>query len=122
MKLLNNSITRIITFSLIIGLILAFLFTIKVLLLQFLGVELLIVVAILCILSFFTIFGPIILAVIAIGGAILGFFLNYRNNRFGFYAKNKTIERCLFGIKSKRMNNIHFYVNKKHLFRSNIII
>lgn len=75
MKLLNNSITRIITFSLIIGLILAFLFTIKGLLLQFLGAALLIVVAIICILLFFTIFGPIILGVIAIGGAILGFFL-----------------------------------------------
>lgn len=72
MELLNNSMTRIITFSLIIGLILAFLFTIKVLLLQFLGVALLIVVAIICILSFFTIFGPIILGFIAIGGAILG--------------------------------------------------
>ena len=75
MKLLNNSITRIITFSLIIGLILAFLFTIKGLLLQFLGAALLIVVAIICILLFFTIFGPIILGFIAIGGAILGFFL-----------------------------------------------
>ncbi|MGG3569374.1 hypothetical protein ABET11_22250 [Priestia megaterium] len=75
MKLLNNSITRIITFSLIIGLILAFLFTIKGLLLQFLGAALLIVVAIICILLFFTIFDPIILGVIAIGGAILGFFL-----------------------------------------------
>jgi len=40
----------------------------------------------------------------------------------GFYVKNKTIERYLFGIKSKLMNNIHFCVNKKHLFRSNIII
>ena len=75
MKLLNNSITRIITFSLIIALILAFLFTIKGLLLQFLGAALLIVVAIICILLFFTIFGPIILGVLAIGGAILGFFL-----------------------------------------------
>jgi len=67
--------TRIITFSLIIGLILAFLFTIKGLLLQFLGAALLIVVAIICILLFFTIFVPIILGVLAIGGAILGFFL-----------------------------------------------
>lgn len=75
MKLLNNSITRIITFSLIIDLILAFLFTIKGLLLQFLGAALLIVVAIICILLFFTIFGPITLGVLAIGGAILGFFL-----------------------------------------------
>ena len=75
MKLLNNSITRIITFSLIIGLILAFLFTIKGLLLQFLGAALLIVVAIICILLFFTIFGPIILGVLATGGAILCFFL-----------------------------------------------
>ncbi|MCM3796507.1 hypothetical protein [Priestia megaterium] len=75
MKLLKNSITKTITFSLIISLILVFLFTIKGLLLQFLGAALLIVVAIICILLFFTIFGPIILGVLAIGGAILGFFL-----------------------------------------------
>ncbi|MGG0481506.1 hypothetical protein ABE039_26280 [Priestia megaterium] len=75
MKLLKNSITKTITFSLIISLILVFLFTVKGLLLQFLGAALLIVVAIICILLFFTIFGPIILGVLAIGGAILGFFL-----------------------------------------------
>lgn len=75
MKLLKNSITKTITFSLIVSLILVFLFTIKGLLLQFLGAALLIVVAIICILLFFTIFGPIILGVLAIGGAILGFFL-----------------------------------------------
>ena len=75
MKLLKNSITKTITFSLIISLILVFLFTIKGLLLQFVGAALLIVVAIICILLFFTIFGPIILGVLAIGGAILGFFL-----------------------------------------------
>ncbi|MCM2978688.1 hypothetical protein M3592_24855 [Priestia aryabhattai] len=75
MKLLKNSITKTIKFSLIISLILVFLFTIKGLLLQFLGAALLIVVAIICILLFFTIFGPIILGVLAIGGAILGFFL-----------------------------------------------
>lgn len=75
MKLLKNSITKTITFFLIISLILVFLFTIKGLLLQFLGAALLIVVAIICILLFFTIFGPIILGVLAIGGAILGFFL-----------------------------------------------
>ncbi|MGC9933866.1 hypothetical protein [Priestia aryabhattai] len=75
MKLLKNSITKTIIFSLIISLILVFLFTIKGLLLQFLGAALLIVVAIICILLFFTIFAPIILGVLAIGGAILGFFL-----------------------------------------------
>ncbi|QJX81257.1 hypothetical protein [Priestia megaterium] len=75
MKLLKNSITKTIKFSLIISLILVFLFTIKGLLLQFLGAALLIVVAIICILLFFTIFGPIILGVLAIGGAILGSFL-----------------------------------------------
>ncbi|MED4061047.1 hypothetical protein [Priestia megaterium] len=75
MKLLKNSITKTITFSLIISLILVFLFTVKGLLLQFLGAALLIVVAIICILLFFTIFGPVILGVLAIGGAILGFFL-----------------------------------------------
>ncbi|AYE53482.1 hypothetical protein NKR17_20650 [Priestia flexa] len=75
MKLLKNSITKTITFFLIISLILVFLFTIKGLLLQFVGAALLIVVAIICILLFFTIFGPIILGVLAIGGAILGFFL-----------------------------------------------
>lgn len=75
MKLLKNSITKTLTFSLIISLILVFLFTIKGLLLQFLGAALLIVVAIICILLFFTIFGPIILGVLAIGGSILGFFL-----------------------------------------------
>ncbi|MGG0330323.1 hypothetical protein ABEY49_15620 [Priestia megaterium] len=75
MKVLKNSITKIITFSLIIGLILAFLFTIKGLLLQLLGTALLIVAAIICILLFFTIFGPIILGVLTIGGAILVFFL-----------------------------------------------
>ncbi|PEZ51267.1 hypothetical protein CN367_01030 [Priestia megaterium] len=75
MKLLKNSITRTITFFLIISLILVFLFTIKGLLLQFLGAALLIVVAIICILLFFTIFGPIILGVLTIGGAILGVFL-----------------------------------------------
>ncbi|MUL34333.1 hypothetical protein [Priestia megaterium] len=75
MKVLKNNITKIITFSLIIGLILAFLFTIKGLLLQLLGAALLIVAAIICILLFFTIFGPIILGVLAIGGAILVFFL-----------------------------------------------
>ncbi|MBY0201538.1 hypothetical protein H7U05_30510 [Priestia megaterium] len=75
MKLLKNSITKTITFFLIISLILIFLFTIKGLLLQFVGAALLIVVAIICILLFFTIFGPIILGVLAIGGAILGFFL-----------------------------------------------
>ncbi|MCM3186461.1 hypothetical protein [Priestia megaterium] len=75
MKLPKNSITKTITFSLIISLILVFLFTIKGLLLQFLGAALLIVVAIICILLFFAIFGPIILGVLAIGGAILGFFL-----------------------------------------------
>ncbi|PGN62232.1 hypothetical protein CN978_25215 [Priestia megaterium] len=75
MKLLKNSITKISTFSLTISLILVFLFTIKGLLLQFLGAALLIVVAIICILLFFTIFGPIILGVLAIGGAILGLFL-----------------------------------------------
>ncbi|MGG0485300.1 hypothetical protein [Priestia aryabhattai] len=57
MKLLKNSITKTIKFSLIISLILVFLFTIKGLLLQFLGAALLIVVAIICILLFFTIFG-----------------------------------------------------------------
>lgn len=75
MKLLKNSITKTITFFLIISLILVFLFTIKGLLLQFLGAALLIVVAIICILLFFTIFGPIILGVLAIGGEILGLFL-----------------------------------------------
>ncbi|QCS51167.1 hypothetical protein [Priestia flexa] len=75
MKLLKNSITKTITFFLIISLILVFLFTIKGLLLQFVGAALLIVVAIICILLFFTIFGPIILGVLAIGGAILVFFL-----------------------------------------------
>ncbi|WP_368896718.1 hypothetical protein [Priestia megaterium] len=52
MKLLKNSITKTITFSLIISLILVFLFTIKGLLLQFLGAALLIVVAIICIFYF----------------------------------------------------------------------
>ncbi|SDE13623.1 hypothetical protein SAMN04487777_10786 [Priestia aryabhattai B8W22] len=75
MKILKNSVTKIITFSLIIGLILAFLFAIKGLLLQLLGAALFIVAAIICILLFFTIFGPITLGVLAIGGAILGFFL-----------------------------------------------
>jgi len=75
MKLLKNSITKTITFFLIISLILVFLFTIKGLLLQFVGATLLIVVAIICIFLFFNIFGPIILGVLAIGGAILGFFL-----------------------------------------------
>lgn len=52
MKLLKNSITKTITFFLIISLILVFLFTIKGLLLQFVGAALLIVVAIICILLF----------------------------------------------------------------------
>ncbi|QTL52616.1 hypothetical protein [Priestia aryabhattai] len=75
MKVLKNNVTKFIIFSLIIGLIIAFIFTIKGLLLQLLGVTLLIVAAIICILLFFTIFGPIILGVLVIAGAILGFFL-----------------------------------------------
>ncbi|MFE7083152.1 hypothetical protein [Priestia megaterium] len=53
MKVLENSVTKIITFSLIIGLILAFLFAIEDLLLQLLGAALFIVAAIICILLFF---------------------------------------------------------------------
>ncbi|MGG3196811.1 MULTISPECIES: hypothetical protein [Priestia] len=61
MKVLKNSITKIITFSLIIGLILAFLFTIKSLLLQFLGAALL--------------FGA--LAVVVAGVTIFNIYLNH---------------------------------------------
>ncbi|MGG4382688.1 hypothetical protein ABEX08_11675 [Priestia megaterium] len=78
MRVVKNNIFPVLIFFLIVGLLFYFLFLIKGFLLQVVGVVLIIVALLACIFCFFAVFGPLLLWILGLAAAFIGFLLIIR--------------------------------------------